>query len=357
MTSREKDLQAAGGFLISIILLTAAFMPSTAHAGVLADLLSKLRGASAETAAPAPENVQTMELPKAAVNLNPSVARGGGEVLIVDESALVPAEGPSGTLADIEKPKNGTISRYVVRPGDTLSGIGKLFGVSVNTIRWANDMAPGTTLRVGQELVILPVTGMRYTVKSGDTLASVAKKYGANADEIASYNDISGSLAVGTEIIIPDGEIAAPAPKAVAKTSTKSKSAIGAEPAHDVGPVGTAVQDAYYIAPLSHYIKTQGVHGYNAVDLAAPVGTSILASASGEVIVAREGGWNGGYGSYVVIQHNNGSQTLYAHMSEVDVYDGQTIVQGQVIGRVGSTGKSTGAHVHFEIRNGVRNPF
>lgn len=358
VTSRERDLQAAGAFLISIILLTAAFIPSTAQAGVIADLISKLRGTATESAAPTPENVQTMELPKAAVNLNPSVARGGGEVLIVDESALVPAEGPSGTLADIEKPKNGTISRYVVRPGDTLSGIGKLFGVSVNTIRWANDMAPGSTLRIGQELVILPVTGMRYAVKPGDTIASIAKKYGADAGEIASYNDISGSLAVGSEIIIPDGEIAAPAPKAVAKaTKPRSSSAIGAEPAHDVGPVGSAAQDAYYIAPLNHYIKTQGVHGYNAVDLAAPVGTPILASAAGEVIVAREGGWNGGYGSYVVIQHDNGSQTLYAHMSSVDVYDGQSIVQGQVIGRVGSTGKSTGAHVHFEIRNGIRNPF
>ena len=82
-----------------------------------------------------------------------------------------------------------------------------------------------------------------------------------------------------------------------------------------------------------------------------------MASANGDVIVAKSGGWNGGYGSYVVIQHDNGSQTLYAHMSEVDVYDGQQVVQGQVIGLLGSTGKSTGPHVHFEIRNGIKNPF
>ncbi|MFA7310107.1 MAG: M23 family metallopeptidase, partial [Candidatus Paceibacterota bacterium] len=129
------------------------------------------------------------------------------------------------------------------------------------------------------------------------------------------------------------------------------------EPAHNVGPTGNATQIGYYMAPLSRYTETQGIHGYNGVDLAAPVGTPIMASANGDVIIAKAGGYNGGYGSYVVISHGNGSQTLYAHMSKVSTYDGAHVVQGQVIGYVGSTGKSTGAHVHFEIRNGIRNPF
>lgn len=354
-----KEVRAAGVALISIVLLLSAFVPSLAKAGVLSDILALLNRGSQLSSGSAPDNVQTMELPKPALNINPSPARGGGEVQIVDDSALVPSEGPSGTIADIEKPKNGTISRYVVRSGDTLSGIAKMFGVSSATILWANDLPSGSSLKIGQELVILPVTGLRYTVKQGDTLASIAKKFSGNEDEILNYNGLSGTLAVGSEIIIPDGEIAAPAPKAVAKTTAKAKvsAKLGAEPAHDVGPVGTAAQDAYYIAPLTSYIETQGVHGYNAVDLAAPVGTPILASAAGDVIVARAGGWNGGYGSYVVIQHDNGSQTLYAHMSKVITYDGAHVQQGQVIGYVGSTGKSTGAHVHFEIRNGVRNPF
>jgi murein DD-endopeptidase MepM/ murein hydrolase activator NlpD len=75
------------------------------------------------------------------------------------------------------------------------------------------------------------------------------------------------------------------------------------------------------------------------------------------VVVAKAGGWNGGYGSYVVIQHGNGSQTLYAHMSKVAAYDGEEVSQGQTIGYVGETGEATGPHVHFEIRNGIRNPF
>jgi murein DD-endopeptidase MepM/ murein hydrolase activator NlpD len=220
-----------------------------------------------------------------------------------------------------------------------------MFDVSVNTIQWANDLS-SKTIRVGQELVILPVSGVYYTVKKGDTVASIAKKFKADSEEIANFNGIDGALAVGSEIIIPDGEIAQPT--AGVRTTSPIRSA---------GPAGTAEQIGYYMKPLIGCGRTQGVHGYNGVDLGCPVGTPILASATGNVIISREGGWNGGYGSYVVIQHDNGSQTLYAHASDVIVFSGQHVVQGQVIGYVGRTGKATGAHLHFEIRNGIRNPF
>jgi murein DD-endopeptidase MepM/ murein hydrolase activator NlpD len=278
-------------------------------------------------------------------------------VTIVDSSALMPSEGPSGTLADISRPKNGTISTYVVRDGDTLSGIAKLFGVTTGTILSANDLSSTSVLHAGQKLIILPITGINYTVKKGDTLASIAKSYSGDASEIASYNGVDDStLVVGAEIIIPNGEI--PASQAPAKkSSSHGKIRVGNEPEHNVGPEGTSAEIAYYQAPLASYVETQGIHGYNAVDLAAPKGTAITAAAAGTVIVAREGGWNGGYGSYVVISHDNGSQTLYAHMSSVSAYDGETVSQGQLIGYVGQTGLATGPHVHFEIRNGIRNPF
>ncbi|MBI5470433.1 M23 family metallopeptidase [Candidatus Kaiserbacteria bacterium] len=330
-----------------------SFMPAAAHAGVLADILASFTNtASAAETPAASSNVQTMTLLRPAMNFDPSAARGGGDVTIVDSTALMPSEGPSGTLADISKPKNGTISTYVVREGDTLSGIAKLFKVSPSTILWANDLSSTSKLQIGQKLTILPVTGVKYTVKHGDTLASIAKKFGGSTEEIARYNGTdSDSLSVGDEIIIPDGELAAtPTKKSV---STK----IGAEPAHNVGPTGNSVQIGYYIAPLAHYVETQGIHGYNAVDLGASSGTPIYASAAGMVIIAREGGWNGGYGSYVVISHDNGSQTLYSHMSSVAAFDGEAVTQGQVIGYVGATGKATGPHLHFEIRNGIRNPF
>ena len=312
-----------------------------------------------------------------AMNINPTRATGGGDVTVVDGSALLPQEGPSGTIADITKPKSATISTYVVHTGDTLLGIAQLFGVPLNTILWANDLTKSSSIKVGDKLIILPVPGIQYKVKIGDTLETIASRFGSNAADIGSYNGIDDTtLSVDATIIIPDGELTNSqntTPSGTTTSKPKSKVTIkkkgglgisatgtvrfGPEPAHNVGPTGTSVEVAYYIAPLANYIKTQGIHGYNAVDLAAPVGTPVMAAADGEVIVARAGGWNGVYGSYVVISHDNGSQTLYSHMSSVSVYDGEEVSQGDVIGAVGKTGEATGPHVHFEIRNGIRNPF
>jgi len=349
-------------------------MPATARASVFTSILSSLAGKKApqnDTVAGS-GNLQTLALIKPALNSDPAPATGGGDITIVDSSALMPEEGPSGTLADIVKPKNGTISTYIVRDGDTLSGIAQLFNVPVNTILWANDLTKSSKLQVGEKLTILPVPGIVYTVKKGDTLESIAKIAGADATEIGTYNGVdNATLAVGSTIIIPDGEATAPTSSGSGSNGGSTKVVKGSgpsgnviplahnprEPAHNVGPTGSASEIAYYIAPLSNYIQTQGIHGYNAVDLAAPIGTPIVASATGDVLIARDGGWNGGYGSYVVIDHDNGSQTLYAHMSSVAAYDGEHVVQGQVIGYVGKSGEATGPHVHFEIRNGIRNPF
>ncbi len=323
-----------------------------------------------------------MALPLPATNIDPTPGVGGADVTIVDNSALVSEEGPDGTLADIVKPANGTIINYVVQPGDTLSGIAQKLNITVGTILSANDLPRNAVIQPGEQLVILPISGYLYTVKKGDTIESIAKAFNGNVTEIESYNSVDdSSLTVGQQITIPNGEasVSESSSATVAKSSTsgtKTRASTKvlqgtaggcgtiipdadnpAEPSHNVGPVGTCAQDAYYIAPVAHYIQTQGIHGYNAVDLATSIGTPIMAAADGTVIVARSGGWNGGYGSYVVIQHGNGSQTLYAHMSKVSAYDGEVVVQGQVIGYVGETGDATGPHVHFEIRDGIRNPF
>ncbi|MHB1118154.1 MAG: M23 family metallopeptidase, partial [Minisyncoccota bacterium] len=116
----------------------------------------------------------------------------------------------------------------------------------------------------------------------------------------------------------------------------------------------------YYTNPLPAGHKTQGIHGYNGIDIGAPTGTPIYAAAGGTVIVSRfrtlSNPWFGGYGNYVIIEHPNGTQTLYGHMSAVYVAVGAHVDKGQPIGEVGSTGKSTGPHLHFEVR-GAKNPF
>ena len=265
--------------------------------------------------------------------------------LAVREDALVSEVGPLGTAAEaaIHKPTSDQISVYVVHEGDTLSQIAEMFNVTVNTIKWSNDLN-SNTVKPGQTLVILPISGVKHTVAKGDTLDSVAKKYKGDMNEIIAYNNLQEgqTLAIGSIIIIPDGEVAA--------IQSSSGGVLRS------GSSSLKEYSGYYMKPIVGGRKTQGIHGYNAVDIAAPVGTEILAAADGEVIISRSGGWNGGYGNYIVIRHSNGTQTLYSHNSRNAVSTGDIVKQGQVIGYVGKSGKVTGAHLHFEIR-GAKNPF
>lgn len=286
-------------------------------------------------------NSQNIGLSSAALPALNSAYSGGGDINISDD-ALLPDTGVLGTAADISeiKPQSDQISLYVVRSGDSLSGIAEMFGVSVNTIRWANSLSSKAALQVGQTLTILPINGIRHVVQKGETLESIAKKYKGDAEEIANFNEIA-TLTAGSEIMIPGGE----------------------EPASAEAPAGKPVRGSsgpnyagYYAKPLANYVRTQGIHGNNGVDLATRLGAPVMAAASGKVIVALTGGWNGGYGNYVVVSHPNGTQTLYGHLLDVTTTVGASVAQGEVIGHLGNTGKSTGPHLHFEVR-GAKNPF
>jgi len=292
-------------------------------------------------------NSQNVSLLAVAVGSDFASRDALSEVNTVGGSALLPDVGPAGGLADVSEDDydNGQISVYVVREGDSLVSIAKMFNVSVSTLLWANNMNKGDKLTIGQTLAVLPVSGVQHIVKKGDTVDGIAKRYKGDPDEIRSYNGLAGNtLAIDSVIIVPDGEIESAPPKTVRPATSKLKGA------------GGPTYDGYYQAPLAQYRKTQGLHGYNGIDFGAYVGAPIMAAASGDVILARQGGYNGGYGNYVVIKHGNGTQTLYAHMLSVAVSSGQHVVQGQVIGYLGNTGRSTGPHLHFEIR-GARNPF
>lgn len=306
-------------------------------------------------------NSQTLPVLAPAVNIDPSPSIGGGDIT-VEGGALLAQAGPEGTAADIANaPQNASISVYTVHPGDTLQGIAQMYGVNVNTIKWANDIRNG--IQPGDQLIILPINGVQYTVKSGDTLQSVAKRYSADASEIAQYNGLpdNAALTPGDSLLIPNGEVA-PTPAASASSGGKHKPA-GAGSGKKAGAFepflggsGPSIP-GYYSWPVAGGVITQGLHGWNAVDIGAPKGTSIYAAAAGTVIIARNNGaYNGGYGNYVVISHPNGTQTLYGHMSQVLTSVGAHVSAGDVIGKVGSTGMSTGPHLHFEVR-GAANPF
>jgi LysM repeat protein len=332
---------------VTITLLTAA--PGTALAFSLWESITGLTQAPVAEAKAPVMPLHSLGTPTlyAAVNLDPNPAKGGGDITVVDDVALLAEVGPEGTLADIEEHEPGSdqISLYVVRKGDTLSQIAKMFGVTTNTVLWANDLKSARDIRPGDQLVILPITGVRHTVTKGETLATIVKKYKGDMADVLSFNGLSegATVAVGDVVIIPDG-VEASAAVVTSGTTSRLRSTGGPE------------IPGYFTRPLIGGRKSQGLHGYNGIDIATPVGTPIMAAAGGTVTVARGFGWNGGYGQYVVVSHPNGTQTLYAHLSDVIVSQGQSVIQGQVIGYSGNSGKSTGAHLHFEVR-GARNPF
>ncbi len=309
------------------------------------------------------QNSQTMTLLAGHLNTNPTIS-GGSQLVMVDDSALLPESSGSGAFSETGISGTGLISIYIVRQGDTMASIAKMFGVSTNTIIWANSLS-SSRVSVGQQLVILPISGVRHTVVKGDTLQSIAKKYKADLGDILSYNSLNSGakLAQGQVIIVPDGELGA---TSTSKPSSGSSSGGGSSNSCGlkistyerltVNPCSYPSYAGYYNRPISGGTKTQPLHGYNAVDFGAPVGTPIMAAAEGTVIISKNGGYNGGYGTYVVVSHENGTQTLYGHMSEDYVSVGQHVTQGEIIGALGNTGKSTGPHVHFEVR-GARNPF
>jgi len=318
-------------------------VPLSVHAGFFAKFFTSVVAEEVIDNIVITSTAADIPLLTAIQNPNPLGARGGAEI-IVDENVLV-STGPVGEdeIAE-QKGSSGEIRVHVVRPDETLSEIAEMFGVTTNTIMWANDLNRATAIQPGDTLVILPIAGVRHIVKSGDTISTIAKKYEGDVEEILSYNQLASAeeLSIGDTLIIPGGAMHAAPARASAQ----------AQPVR-VSGVSTA---GYFTHPAPGSTRTQGFHGYNAVDLAGGYGSSIRAAASGEVIVSKSSGWNGGYGQYIVIRHANGTQTLYAHLMRNDVGVGAYVSQGQVIGGMGSTGKSTGTHLHFEVRGGS-NPF
>lgn len=345
----------------AVFFVCVVFLPFEAEASLTSFISSIITNTTEASDANNPSlirtiNSQNVALLSATASANPeSDIISMTDINIIGGSALMAEAGPLGTILDIEESStdSDTISVYVVRSGDTLQKIANMFDVSVNTIIWGNDLKGPKDIRVGQELIILPVSGIKYTIKKGDTIASIAKKYKGDVDEIIRFNNLERGvkLTVGDEIIIPNGEIKAVVSTPVKPGVTKLIKTF----------INEAIDSlAYYIRPVVNGRKTQGLHGKNGVDIAPGcrcVGKeNLLAAAAGNVLIARSSGWNGGYGNYVVISHANGTQTLYGHMHTVSVRAGEQVAQGDVIGTVGNSGNSSGPHVHFEIR-GAKNPF
>ncbi len=243
---------------------------------------------------------------------------------------------------------------YVVQGGDTLSGIGEKFRISTDALKYINRLTDYSVLSVGQELTIPPVSGLIHEVESGDTLLSIARKYDVPSQAIADFNYIldTSKLAIGTELVIPGGSV----PEQVVLPPMAP--IIPGYPGEGYAPVSPS--SSFCAWPTSVWVITQYFSWYhNGVDIATPHGTAMppLYACTGGTVTRS--GWDPwGLGLHVQIDHGNGYETVYGHMSRIDVGYGEYVNRGQVIGLMGNTGRSTGSHVHFMVKyNGIpQNP-
>jgi len=282
------------------------------------------------------------------------------EFLLVGNSSLKSVSPPNtfspqvlGALVGGYEPEDTkkVITEYIVEEGDSLSSIADKFGISLNTLLWANDLSKNSLLKIGQKLIIPPVSGVIYHVKSGDTISEIAQKYKGKTDEIVAFNNLSneGDIYIGDIVMVPNGVM----PVASVQYA----------------PVTVPLADSYFICPISAPCRrTQGLHWYNAVDFShGNCGESILAAAGGTVLKVKltnsTSRWAfGGAGNTISILHPNGVVTSYGHVAVSLVNPGDQVSQGQIIALMGGlpgtpgAGLSTGCHLHFAV-SGARNPF
>jgi murein DD-endopeptidase MepM/ murein hydrolase activator NlpD len=255
---------------------------------------------------------------------------------------------PDLASTEAAKVTRATIKNHIVGEGDTIGGIATEFNISVNTILWANSLSFSSYIKPGQTLIIPPTSGVLHTISKGDTLSKIASKYQTKEASIKNFNNIedNDSLSIGDTIMVPGGRIVyTPKPR------TYVSSPISA-PAYT--PPATA-QSGQMIWPEACRRITQYYRGWRhtGIDIACGFGQPVYAVLNGKVSRVQYNKY--GYGYHIIIDHGGGKQTLYAHNSNIYVKAGQKVKQGEVIAAEGSTGRSTGSHLHFEVRiNGQR---
>ncbi|MDD3285258.1 MAG: M23 family metallopeptidase [Patescibacteria group bacterium] len=270
------------------------------------------------------------------------------QITIINNNTDKPAE--NNTPATRQE-----ITDYTVRAGDTISSIARRFSLNVNTILWANNLNAFSIIRAGDKLTILPTDGFLYKVVRGDTIGKIAQTYDVSTEKIIASNSLgaAGTIAIGQQLIIPG----------VKKTTSSATASTGTQSSHSgiavikdiISSDKPIVSSNKMLWPTEgHRITQYFSWQHNGLDIANKVGTPIYAADDG-VVEISQGGYNGGYGNTILINHGGGKKTRYGHASKLLVKKGETVTKGQLIALMGSTGRSTGPHLHFEVViNGVR---
>lgn len=270
------------------------------------------------------------------IDSDAAVANGGAQFIVVGGDSLLSTNNP---LSNVVPTREGAMI-YKVQRGDTLSRIAANFGISLNTLLWANENIQRTGLVPGKEIVVLPINGVLHHIQEGETLEGIASQYGISIRRILSANPAFTPSKIETvsSIIIPDA-------KPIQSNRLTSLTDLPSLP-------------GYFSIPTTGW-NWGRLHIYNAVDIANACGTPIYAAAEGLVVESARSGWNFGYGNYVLIEHPNGTKSRYAHIEKNLVSVGDYVAKGDQIALIGNTGQThgpTGCHLHFEIY-GAKNPF
>lgn len=351
-----------GALLLALFLIAFKGSSGEGQPSLFSNLIKKYVEESSASAISYTSHNQVADLTSLAVMQDSGHAEGqGGPETQIELSTTQDSSLFSNSPASFEYLEDGFtenhVEEYEVQSGDVLSGIASDYGVSVQSIIWANNLTNINSLSLGQTLRIPPVTGVIHKIKKGDTLDSIAKKYGVEKEKISQFNRLSDSdpLAVDDELVVPDGIIKA---SVIAKAVPASVARFSH--LQDLG--------GYFMIPASGYnprdpkgTRGGGIHGRNGVDVTNSCGTPIFASADGSATLVDGAGYNGGYGYYIKLAHSNGTETLYGHLMKLLIKQGDFVSRGQQIALMGGkpglagAGRSTGCHLHFEV-HGAKNP-
>ena len=379
------------------ILIYIVLQPSQAHAGFFSNLITQVLGsqAQADVVAPTPESTiihNSQNVPLLESSINPDLKNIKDETPLPKDDTVLSSNGALGAdSSDLEKfASTDKISTYVVKKGDTLEGISIKLKVPKSTILSSNaDLKKSDLLKIGQKLVILAIkdttkadsTDKTATAKKDEKpktapIKELAVKDDEPKDETPTPAEVPAPAPTSLPAPVVNDQVPPVSQPLVGNTPTpeQQQSSINIQvetpvllttpvtpptpPVADTGqPSGTINGGYIWPFPAGVGRVSQGLHADNAYDFAAPKGTPIYAIQSGTVLIAHPSGYNGGYGLYVVINFNDGRQAIFGHMSKVVVESGDIVKQGDIIGYVGSTGKSTGPHCHIGFHGDLGNPY
>ncbi|MFN2138123.1 MAG: peptidoglycan DD-metalloendopeptidase family protein [Candidatus Promineifilaceae bacterium] len=337
---KEKERRLPPLAALVVLLLLVLMLILGLRLGVQAEEVSKTRTPAMAT--PSGTVVPSADTGAVPLNLN------GEPVPVLSDNAISPNPVPETYQGKVP---HHEFQKYVVERGDTPSEIAYRYNIKTETLLGGNPFLSqeSSLMQPGMELTILPIDGVLHDVQAGDTLESISEQYGIAVDDIIAYEpnnlEFPYRLYPDTQILVPGAiaEVFIWTPPTLTSVSGGSSTSSGIAPA----VVGTGT----FVYPVSSRNFTQYFwYGHPGIDIALAEGSGVFASDTGTVTFA---GWNiYGYGNLIVVNHGNGFETFYGHLSGINVYPGQVVNQGQVIGAVGNTGNSSGPHVHFEIRTG-----